>query len=155
MTQFWVIPMPSLKDAIIREAHSWIGVKYRHMGRDRLSGVDCAGLIIKVAHGIGISEYDTNNYGRRPIPSEFVRELRNNMDRIEIEEIEHGDVGVFAEPRHPCHCGIVEQTEHEGRWLIHAYAPYRKVIREPLVGNREGRLLMAFRYRGPEGWRRS
>ncbi len=134
---------------MVKEALTWVSVPYRHMGRDRKSGVDCAGLIIKVAHETGISEYDSLNYGRRPIPQDFIREVRHNMDDITTTEAGHGDVGIFAEPKHPCHCGIIDVDSDGQRWIIHAYAPRKMVVRERMTADRERNMLRAFRYREP------
>lgn len=138
--------MSTLEHRVVAEAKTWIGTPYKHLGRDRF-GIDCAGLIIKVAHALGISDYDTSNYSRRPNPQEFLRELRGKMDRVPKGELAHGMVGVFREPSHPCHVGIFERDEDGRLFIIHSYAPARKVVREPLTEDRMSRLLMVFRYR--------
>lgn len=133
------------RDDLAAVARTWVGVPWRHLGRDRIRGVDCVGLVIKCAHQIGATDFDTKNYGRRPVPTDFLREMRDQLVQIQKQNMGHGDIGVFREPRHPCHTGIVDVDEQGRRWIIHSYAPYRKVIREPLTGQRLGRLLMAFR----------
>lgn len=134
---------------IVEEAKSWIGVPYRHAGRDRF-GVDCAGLIIKTAHNCGISDYDTTNYPKRPVPNDFLREMKSHLDRRPKKEAGHGSVLVFREPRHPCHSAILEIDERGERWIIHSYAPARKVIREHLSVERWSNCVMAFDYQGVE-----
>lgn len=135
-----------MTDDLVAAATTWIGVPWRHLGRDRARGVDCVGLLIKCAHQIGVAtDFDTRNYGRRPVPTDFLREMRGQLVQIQKREMAHGDVGVFREPRHPCHVGILEVDNHGQRWIIHAYAPHRKVTRDPLDGERLARLLMAFR----------
>ena len=136
----------TVQDDFVAAARTWIDVPWRHLGRDRARGVDCVGLLIKAAHQIGVAtDFDDRDYGRRPVPSEFLRRLRGRLVQIQKREMGHGDIGVFREPRHPCHVGIVDVDEQGRRWIIHAYAPYRKVVRDPLTGERLDRLLMAFR----------
>ena len=66
---------------VLAEARSWLGVPYLHQGRSRL-GVDCVGLLIMVARGIGISDYDVSGYPRVP-SSDFLRaECERLMRRI-------------------------------------------------------------------------
>lgn len=131
---------------VVTLAKGWIGVPFRHAGRSR-QGVDCIGLVIKVAHEAGISSFDTTDYSRRPVPSEFVQGCKEHLDRILLDDAGSGDIGVFAEPRTPCHVGLIERDTGGRRWVIHAYAPARKVIYEPLVGDRLSRMIMAFRFK--------
>ncbi len=140
--------MLSLKDAIVDEALTWVGVPYKHAGRNRM-GVDCAGLLVKVAHELGVSNYDNTNYSPRPNQNEFLKALRGNLDRIGCKDLGHGDIAVFRAPIAPVHCGIVEVDKFGQSWIIHSSLSRRKVVREPLVGQQLGRLIMAFQYREP------
>ena len=137
------------RDDLVRAARGWVGIPYRDKGRNRL-GVDCVGVLIKSAHEVGITDYDTLNYPRRPVPQDFLRELKGLMDRIQKRDAGHGDVMVFREPRHPCHVGILDIDERARMHVIHAYAPARKVVREPMSRERWDRAVMAFRIPGIE-----
>ena len=119
---------------------------YRHAGRNR-NGIDCVGLIIKVAHELGLSEYDTTNYGRRPVPADFLREMRDHLVAVPASRLDHGEIAVFTEPRHPCHVGIIERDGAD-LYVIHAYALARKVVRDRLIGERLERVLLGVRYKG-------
>ena len=134
----------SRKEEFVNIARTWIDVPYKDKGRSRY-GVDCIGLVIKSAHEVGWTDYDTLNYPRRPNPKDFLRELKNQLDRIPKSDISHGDIAVFAEPRHPCHTGIIDIDECGNVYVIHAYAPAKKVIREPMTSQRKERMVMAFR----------
>ena len=140
--------------AVVGEAITWLGVRFRHMGRDRATGIDCAGLVINVGRDLGLTDYDPRDYGRRPIPGDFISRMRGHLDDVPLGEIAHGDVPVFRSPRHPCHCGIVDRRA-DGLWLIHAFAPRRRVVEERLVDERLGAMVLAFRYRRPAGWQPS
>jgi hypothetical protein len=138
-----------IEDQIVAAAKGWLNVPYKHAGRSRF-GVDCAGLIVKVAHDVGLSDYDSVNYPRRPVPEDFLREMRDHLVPVPVDQMGHGHVAVFREPKHPCHTGIIEVDEAGRRWVIHAYAPARKVIREPLSSAREHNVVFVFRYKTEE-----
>lgn len=131
---------------IVAAAKNWVGVPYRHMGRNHY-GVDCVGLIIKVAHDVGLTTYDTTNYPKRPKAADLLREMRNYLQQVPKGEAGPGDILVIAAPSSPVHMGVLEVDERGQSWLIHAYAPARKVVRESL-GDRDVR--MAFHYTGVE-----
>lgn len=140
--------MTALQDKFVEAARGWVDVPYKHLGRDRY-GIDCVGVLIKSAHETGFSTYDTKNYSRQPSPREFLRELKGHLDRIQKRDAGHGDVVVFQEPSHPCHVGILDVEKDGTVYVIHAYAPARKVVREAMTQDRWSRALMAFRI--PEG----
>lgn len=142
--------MPTdLENRIVEQAKTWIDVKYKDKGRDRFGGVDCIGLIIKVAHEIGFSDFDTIEYPRRPIPQDLLRGMRDHLEQVvPLSDVGHGNIGLFRGPVVPCHTGIIEVDEGGDMWVIHAYAPARKVVRERLVGERDDQMVMAFRYTG-------
>ena len=52
---------------VIDEARGWVGVPFRHQGRD-YSGIDCVGLPIVVGQSLGLFDQrlDIANYGRLP-----------------------------------------------------------------------------------------
>lgn len=138
--------MLSLADRVVEEALTWVGVPYRDKGRSRTDGVDCAGLIVKVAHAVGYTDYDSRRYTTRPNVADFLRELRGHLDEIPMSELGHGDVLVLRGPRLPVHCGIVEVDPRGNEWLIHAYRPVGQVIRTSLVPYSRMR-VRAFRHR--------
>lgn len=132
------------RERLVESVRTWIGVKYRDKGRDR-HGIDCIGLLMVAAKDVGLTEYDTVDYPRRPNPQDFLRGLKNHLVRIQKQDAGHGDIMVFAEPRHPCHIGILDVQPDGTVYVIHAYAPSRKVIREPLTPARRERAMLAFR----------
>lgn len=72
------------RDAIVREAHRWIGVKYRYGGED-FDGTDCSGMVMKVyaaAAKIKIPRDSRSQY-------DFCR-------RIEKKELLPGDLVFFS-----------------------------------------------------------
>jgi cell wall-associated NlpC family hydrolase len=137
------------RNALVEQVRTWEGVPYKDKGRDR-GGVDCIGLLILAAKDARISGHDTLNYPRRPVPRDFLRELKGHMDRIQKREAGHGDVLVFEEPRHPCHVGVLEADARGQLWVWHAYAVARKVVRERMTDERWSRARMAFRVPGDD-----
>lgn len=122
--------MPVNRDHIVAEARSWIDVPWRHQGRSREHGVDCAGLIIKVAHGLDLSAYDITNYQRNARDGAFVCHFQENMVEKPLTEMKVGDVILFRDHVFSCHSGIV--TMKKGiLHFVHAYARYRKVVEGP------------------------
>ena len=138
--------MDELRQRIVEEAKTWLGVPYRHAGRNR-QGIDCAGLVIKVGHGCDLGSYDTKNYPKRPNAHDFLREMREHLREIKKDDIQGGDVGMFREPRHPCHTAVMEHDPLTGTWWrIHSYALARMVIREPMNQKLWDSMFKAFAY---------
>jgi hypothetical protein len=131
---------------IVDQAKTWIGVRFRHCGRSR-TGVDCAGLVIKVAHEMGFTTFDTREYARRPNIRAFLKHFKDHMDPVPKGEMRSGDVLLTREIRFPAHCGILEIDDQNRRWLIHAYEPCGQVVREGLSKLREQDIIHVFRYR--------
>ena len=135
-------------DDIVTEAKKWVGVEFRHCGRNKY-GVDCIGLVIKVAHGLNLSEYDTNSYARRPNVAEFLRGFKSHMDAVPKSQMAHGDVLLTKAVRFPVHCGILEVDEYGQKWFIHSSEPIGQVVREALSEQRMNDIIHVFRYRLP------
>jgi cell wall-associated NlpC family hydrolase len=132
-------------EMIVTEARGWLGVPWRHQGRTR-SGIDCVGLVVRVALALGVSDYDSTGYSRRAQGQAFVEHFRSNMDGVAIPVARPGDVLVFADQAYPCHCGFL--TEWLGHpHLLHAHATRRQVIEEPYAGEWPVKVKFAFRFR--------
>lgn len=138
--------MPRLEDQIVEEAKTWVGVPFRHLGRNR-RGVDCIGLVICVAHELNLSDFDTKQYARRPNLKEFITGFKTHMDRVDLKNAGHGHVLLTREIRFPAHCGILEVDPTGQKWLIHAYQAFGKVVRESLHAHHDRPPLFAFKYR--------
>lgn len=143
----------TIQQAMIDEAKKLLDTPYKDKGRDE-GGIDCAGLLIVVAHRLGISDYDSLNYARRPDPVELKREM-NRISSLELLrnkwEWQNGDIGVFRTATHPVHLGLLEVEN--GRWyVIHSWAPARKVVRTEVtredLNDPRMRLTRVYRYKG-------
>ena len=140
--------MPVSAAAIVAEARSWLAVPWRHQGRDR-SGIDCGGLVVRVAHALALSDYDVSNYPRRAKDFQFLEHFRAGlgMTSVRMIEVRPGDVVIFVDRASPCHCGFY--TLQDGApSFVHAHALRRQVIEELLVG--EWREAAKFVFRWPD-----
>ena len=139
------------RQEVIEHALSYEGVRWIHVGRSREHGVDCGGLIILTGQHFGMLGDDCpDNYPRRPNGT-FVSLFQERMDQIKVSEAVPGDVLLFNDNLHPCHCGIMAE-----KWgkpsVIHAHALRRRVMHETLEEAQSvvGRPHFAFKYRGIE-----
>jgi cell wall-associated NlpC family hydrolase len=131
---------------IISEARSWVGVPWRHQGRTRENGIDCAGLPVLVGAKFHLFCYEDVNYPRRP-DGTFVDHFRKYLISKPVTKMQEGDVLIFAEGRHPCHCGI--HTIFRGQpSVIHAHVGARKVVEQSLETTRSivGRPIFCFEF---------
>ena len=117
---------------IVAAARTWIGVRWQHQGRTR-HGIDCIGLPVVVAFELGlIAAMPAADYPRRPNGTFLARFRETALIEILPNQVQSGDVLVFAQQTAPCHCGILT-TLHGESAIIHAYAAARKVTRETLA----------------------
>lgn len=130
---------------VVDEARRWLGTPFHHQGRVLGRGVDCAGVVAKVAHALELSEFDTLNYSRNPNGGEMERILAEHMDRVALDERRAGDVLHFAFDADPQHLGILTAENT----IVHAFALQpRKVVEHPLDAVWLARVRGVYRYRG-------
>ena len=142
-----ITPMPT-KDQIVEAARRWIGVPWKHQGRSRL-GIDCAGLVVKIAHEFNLTDFDATNYQRNTRGLEFVNYFREHMNEVPLTAIQEGDVILFRDSKFPCHSAIVSK-QHGEFHIIHAFARRKQVLEEPLNAEWKSKWISAFRYKGVE-----
>jgi cell wall-associated NlpC family hydrolase len=135
-----------MRAKIVAEARSWIGTPFRHQGRLKGVGVDCAGLVIEVGRALGLDVHDETGYAAVPDGVSMQRSCDAQMGRI--ERYGHGDVVLFSFGRHPQHLGIVADYASGGNSLIHAYAPNGRVVETIFDGIWIRRTVQAYRYPG-------
>lgn len=121
---------PSAED-VVEQARSWLGVRWKHQGRDR-AGVDCAGLLVCVLQTLGIPHTDRQDYREHPDSRVLMSHLRSNLILAADGARVPGRVAVFRERLLPCHIGILSR-QRDAIHIIHARANRRLVIEEPLL----------------------
>lgn len=139
--------MPSRADIVIA-ARTWLDVPWTHQGRTR-HGIDCAGLVIMVAHGLGLTDYvDNTAYQRRTSGYDFLLPFRENMVAQPVLAARPGDVLLFRDGAYPCHSALVAGDEG-ALTIVHAYARRRRVVEERLdQGDWLRRRVACFSFRG-------
>ena len=136
---------------IIDLARAWKETPWRHQGRSP-QGIDCAGLIVVVAHAFGISpDFDATNYPRRPDRRSLEQFFDDHLIRKPSSDPQPGDVGMFRDLVRPVHCGIFSEVSGS-LYLIHATAERRKTIEEPYAHEWPGRLIRAYEFPGVAPW---
>lgn len=132
---------------VVTEARSWLGVRWAHQGRSR-EGIDCAGLVIRVARDLGYTRFDTTTYARQATDETMLALCREHLAPVDAADIEPGDVLVMAFENQR-HMGIVGNYPllPGALSLIHAYAlaPHR-VVEVRLDSAWRARILGAFRF---------
>lgn len=134
---------------VVIAARSWKAVRFHHQGRGA-SGIDCAGLLIVVARGLGLvpADFDVNEYARSPDGS-----MRRLCDEhlIPIPSPEFGGVVLMRlndRPREQ-HVGFVGMAEDGHLTLIHADDARAKCVSEVhLQFGRHMSLVQAYRLPG-------
>lgn len=140
------------REDVVRTARSMIGTRWRHQGRTPGKQLDCVGLVVKVAHQLGLSDYDFTGYTRESHWNEFVHHFAQNMDEVKPRRpYKPADVLIFRQGRYPCHCGIASMLNGKLS-LIHALVVPGETIEEYIEADPELTTLhiATFRFRGLE-----
>jgi len=138
--------MHARADDIVAKATELQGTRYKHVGRT-LNGLDCAGLLVYVAKDLGISDFDSIAYSRRPNVKEFTAAMVSaGCRRLRHSEREHGDILRFSIEGWPVHVGIYEVDQKGQEWVTHAYLPHKQVTRERLRPELEKAISTVWRF---------
>ena len=118
-----------MRNKIIEEARTYNGVKWVHQGRTD-HGLDCCGLIIRVANDLKLTDFDITAYPRQATDEQFASHFFTaGMIEIPKTDIRHGDVVLTHTMNHPCHCGfIAERNGH--KYFIHAFKKRGAVVED-------------------------
>lgn len=138
--------------AVVAAARGWLGTPFCHQGRRRGVGVDCVGLVIGVAHELGLSDFDITGYARRPDSSELAARAHELMQPIAPAAARPGNVLLLAIEGRAQHLAIRSDIDGDPA-IIHAHAPQRRVVEHRIDCNWHERILGAFRLPGvvPDG----
>ena len=129
-----------MRSDIINEAREWIGVPFRHQGRNR-RGVDCAGLLYVVFK----PDIDFFQYSENPSTVFVFRNIRLYAKRIKENEAGPGDVVIMRFEKMATHLGIITD-----KGVIHADAFTKRVIEQGML---KSRVVAYFRMKGVKPWR--
>ncbi len=133
-------------DEIVYVANTLVGVPFRHQGRSR-AGLDCAGLIIVIAHLLGLTDKDTVSYSRRPNVEEFTKfMIEAGCTQLPYGTHERGDILRFNTLGWPVHLGVYEVDRRGGEWYTHAYSLHKRVTRDPLTDAVKAQISSVWRF---------
>ena len=132
---------------IVARARAYLDTPFEHQGRLMGVGVDCAGLVIKVAHDLGLSTFDIDGYSDQPDEETFRATLREQMEQIRVGDVEPGDVLTFhfGKERHMAIVAGVDPIR-----IIHAWSKVGRVAEHPVDPSMWLRVRGCYRYRGAE-----
>ncbi len=133
------------KSQIVEKAHEYIGTPFRHQGRIKGVGIDCAGLAIELAKELGLPWVDRRGYDRTGTGTENMRILIETI-LLKTSKPEPGDLVLF-------HYFNKKIAQHLGIWtsatqFIHAYASAKKVIKITVNDKWQKRILGSYSFPG-------
>jgi cell wall-associated NlpC family hydrolase len=133
-------------EAFVAAARTYLGVPWRHLGRST-TGVDCIGLVLLAAREAGLDLDDPAPYAREPQGARLLAGVLAHGRRV--PEARRGDVLVFRMGIYAGHLGIA--TTHRaygGPAVLHAYAPHRHVVEQPMDAELRRALVATVRVTG-------
>lgn len=139
-----------LGEEIVAEARRWLGTPFHHQGRLIDVGADCAGLIIGVARGLGLSGYDIDGYARQPDGGTLREECDREMTRVAPGGVKPGDVLLMRLGRDPQHLAIVTAArEGQPTAMIHVHSePPSVCVEHSLDARWRRRVIQIYRLPG-------
>jgi cell wall-associated NlpC family hydrolase len=131
---------------LVQAARGYLGVPWKHLGRTR-AGVDCIGLIMLAARDIGMDIADTEAYQRAPQGQRLLAGLLLYGSRV--RQAEPGDVLVLRMGVYAGHVGIATMhSVYRVPGILHAYAPRRHVVEQPMDAEMTAALVAVVRVAG-------
>lgn len=106
-------------DSVVTAAYACIGAPFRHQGRDPATGLDCAGLVVRVALDLGCDVIDEQGYGREPSGGrlEQMLDTQTCLQRLDdVGTMQRGDVLLMRFEGEPQHLAILGEGV-----MIHAW----------------------------------
>lgn len=97
---------------LVGAARRYVGTPFRHQGRST-AGLDCVGLLVRVAWDCGLTVRDRDGYGREPHRGLLRAGLQENL--IPVTDMQPGDVLEMRIVSDPQHVAL-----YTGTTLIHA-----------------------------------
>jgi hypothetical protein len=132
-----------LAAAFVTAARGYVGVPWRHLGRSR-TGVDCIGLVLLAARDVGCDLPYPAPYAREPQGTRLLEGILAHAERI--ASVEPGNVLLFRLGLYGGHVGIASVHPAWGvPACLHAYAPRRQVVEQPMDAELRTALIGAFR----------
>lgn len=138
------------REAIIAEARTWLGTRWQHGTSLKGVATDCIGLIVGVARELELPEalafqHDARfqGYGRTPNPQLLMQAVELYLEPTRGVAVP-GDVLLLRFKVDPQHFAILSTPDY----MIHSYAPARKVVEHRIDPLWRSRIVDHFKYRG-------
>lgn len=135
---------------LVEAARAYLGVKFRHRGRNRL-GLDCAGLLKVTYRDCGINLPDCTLYGPEPNAGALEREMAIRlgdpvaMSPVRRSALQVGDVVLVRFKFLPHHVALLTDYPYGGLGVIHASGEAGEVIEHRLADDMIKRITHVFR----------
>jgi len=127
--------------SIIAAARGCLGTPFRHQGRVKGVGVDCAGLCVWVARELGLDHYDVDGYGRIPAGGEFGAHLDAMLEQVPAPT--PGGILFMTFGGEPQHVAIYTDCDT----IIHATSELGKVVEHRLDDLWRSRVFCCYKFR--------
>jgi cell wall-associated NlpC family hydrolase len=139
---------PELGQQIAERARHYLGVPYHHCGRSE-HGLDCAGLVVRVCHDLGLMTWDEVDYSQQ-VNAAYMRECLARWCEPVTAEPLPGDLLWFDVEGNPQHLAVFYGGPDE--LMIHATNTKGRVVEHALRGPWRKTLAGVWRWRGE--WQR-
>jgi cell wall-associated NlpC family hydrolase len=128
-------------------ARAYLGVPFRHQGRNPAVGIDCVGLLVCAAADCGIpTEADRTDYGRDPAHGYLERQLRAAFGAPVFSPLlQPGDVVAIDFKGAIRHVAIVAERDGGGLNLIHTNFSVQRVTEAILDDRWRKRIRAVYR----------
>ena len=140
-----------LNEAVLAAARGWLGTPYRHQASVKGAGADCLGLVRGVWREVAGEEPETPppyraDWAEVGGEETLLHAARRWLVEIRPEAVRPGDVLLFRMGLYGGHVGIASVHPAWGvPACLHAYAPRRQVVEQPMDAELRAALLGAFR----------
>ena len=137
---------------IIKIAKTYLGTPWKHQGRVKGRGIDCAGYIVEVMKELGLdTSFDLEGYERIPDGQKLAEIANNNGKNILLKDIQDGDVILFNVLGNPQHLAFYYK-ENDIDYMLHAYGDksVNKVVAMRLDTKWKNRICGVYRLNGIE-----
>ena len=151
--------MPDLqliaRSRIVASARSWLGVPYVHQGRSK-KGIDCIGLIVETARGVGLPIPPIpNNYTANPTSDMLLSACALNLQQAaDPTKLLPGSIAVLwgFERGAAQHFAIVGVHALKPT-MIHAFSKHRKVVEHGWDAFWMKRFVRTYEFPRTEPWK--
>ncbi len=121
----------NIRQEVVTEARSWIGVKFKKGGRDK-TGIDCIGLLVNVGKKFGFDIADSVEYSFNPEPEKFAELVYEQSVERKLDDISVGSIALFRQSIFPMHTGIIAKDKYGRFTVINSSLKERRVVEESL-----------------------